>query len=470
VPNLPLVPNQRHKTKTVAYGPDGQLYISVGSIDDDPPAADPDSGIYRYNPDGSGKHKLATGLRNTVGLAWDPVGGGLWGDDNGSDDLGRDLPHDELNLLVDGGDYGWPYCVDNKIHNDKTNPFDCSGTRAPTVLLGPHAGALGMAFYSGGSFPARYWGGLFVAYHSVQYTEQRGVWFIPFAAGQPSGPPELFLQRTAPDGSTTNRFLGIAVNPYDGSLMVSDDREGRIYQVRYTGPPATPAPPAPAPSTVPGFPPPVPAAPLPGVVRPFPQTGHSLNGAFLLHWFWNGGQARFGAPVSDPLTEQGADKQPHLVQYTEQARFEYHPEARGTAGEVQVSDARYEDRYGRPGAAVSPTPPTPTAGAVDTATPTLPAATDTAGPVPTTATPEQTVAPTDTPASIAPTDTPAAALSPTTAATATEAPAPTVPAPTVTPPVAPGGSGTNPLALLGLVLLVAGLIAVGGVIWRRRQH
>ena len=239
VDNLPS--DGRHRTKTVAYGPDGLLYVSVGSFDDDPPGADARAGIWRYNADGSGQHKLAGGLRNTVGFAWDPVGGGMWGADNGSDDLGRDEPHDELNLLVDGGNYGWPNCIDQGVHNDKTNPVDCSKTLAPTTLFDPHGAPLGIAFYSGASFPQQYWGGLFAADHSIQYTEQRGVYFVPFKNGSPSGPPQLFLQQSQSSG-TTNRFLGLAVNPYDGSLMVSDDREGRIYQVRYTGRAAHPDP------------------------------------------------------------------------------------------------------------------------------------------------------------------------------------------------------------------------------------
>src|SRR5215212_7548977 len=193
IDNLPAESARRHKTKTVAYGPDGLLYESQGSYGDDPANPDPTAGIWRYNPDGSGKQKIASGLRNTVGFAWDAVGGGLWGTDNGSDDLGRNLPHDEFNLLVPGGDYGWPNCYDNRVHNPQTNPRDCSQTLAPATLFAPHAGALGTAFYTGGSFPARYWGGAFIAYHSVQYPEQRGVYFVPFQDGRQAGPPEPFV-------------------------------------------------------------------------------------------------------------------------------------------------------------------------------------------------------------------------------------------------------------------------------------
>jgi glucose/arabinose dehydrogenase len=320
----------RHKTKTVSVGPDGRLYLSKGSFYDAPDSAEAIAGIWRYNADGSGGHKLAGGLRNAVGLAWDAVGGGLWAVDNGSDNLGRNAPGDELNLIRDGGDYGWPYCYDNRVRTPDTDAYDCSKTLAPATRLAPHAGALGMAFYTGARFPEQYWGGLFVAYHSVQYPEQRGVWFVPFRDGQPSGPPELFFRRTVSDGAV-NRVIGLAVNPYDGSLMVSDDRAGTIFQIAYTGPEPIRAPPPPAPTAVPGKQQPIPAVPLDGFSRRFPETGQELDGAFLQFWFWNGGLARFGFPVSRPLLERAPDGQTYIVQYTERARLEYHPENRGGA-------------------------------------------------------------------------------------------------------------------------------------------
>ncbi len=353
VGNLSNVTSGRHKTKTVLYGPDGLLYLSKGSFDDDPTRADPNAGIWRYNPDGSGEQKVASGIRNAVGLAWDAVGGALWADDNGSDDQGRNQPHDELDQIVVGGDYGWPFCIDNQVHYAGAAAYDCSQTRAPAVLLAPHAGALGMAFYTGGTFPARYWGGLFVSYHSIQYPEQRGVYFIPFTDGRPSGGPELFM------GGTNNRWMGLAINPYDGSLMVSDDREGRIFQVVYTGPPPAAIPPAVAPPAAPGKPQPVMAAPLPGFARRFPETNHALNGAFLQFWFWNGGLARYGFPIGDPMTEKLADGKTYTVQYTQRARLEYHPENRGSPYEVLLGRLGADLVAGRSDPAFQPATPQP---------------------------------------------------------------------------------------------------------------
>ncbi|HUS15946.1 MAG TPA: PQQ-dependent sugar dehydrogenase, partial [Chloroflexia bacterium] len=357
VSGLSNVTTGRHKTKTVVYGPDGRLYLSKGSAFDNPGAAEAITGIWRYDADGGNGTKIASNLRNTVGLAWDAVGGALWGDDNGSDDLGRDEPHDELNHIVEGGDYGWPFCIDRRVHVSNAPAYDCGKTVAPDVLLAAHAGALGMAFYTGGSFPAHYWGGLFVAYHSVQYPAQRGVYFIPFANGRPSGPPEVFFRRTA--GSTVAWNIGVAVNPYDGSLMISDDRTGQIYQVRYTGTPPAAPPPAAAPTAMAGRPRPVMASPLPGFARAFPATGHSLNGAFLQFWFWNGGLARYGFPISDPMTETLADGKSYLVQYTERARLEYHPENRGSPYVVLLGRLGADQASGRreaPFQAATPAP------------------------------------------------------------------------------------------------------------------
>ncbi|MGI8588642.1 MAG: PQQ-dependent sugar dehydrogenase [Chloroflexia bacterium] len=401
VSGLSNVTTGRHKTKTVLYGPDGRLYLSKGAAGDDGSSYEDIAGIWRYEPDGSGGHKLASNLRNAVGIAWDSVGGGFWAADNGSDDLGPNGPHDELDLIRDGGDYGWPVCIDDRVPKDQAAPADCSRTEAPVLLLAPHAGVLGMAFYTGASFPQHYWGGLFVAYHSVQYPEQRGIYYIPFKDGRPSGQPEFFMK------APTNRPVGVAVNPYDGSLMVGDDRDGHIYRVTYTGPPALAPTAALAPPAAPGKPQQVPAPPLPGVSRVFTETGQSLSGPFLDFWFWNGGAARFGPPVSGPLTETLSGGQDAVVQYTQRARLEYHPESRGTWDVVRLSGPdtpSYADRYGQPGSAATPTdtpaPPVPTSTPPPpTSAPTPPG---TSAPPPTTAPP--TPAPTPTTAAAAGSD------------------------------------------------------------------
>jgi hypothetical protein len=252
----------------------------------------------------------------------------MWGVDNGADDLGRNWPPDELNKLVDGGNYGFPYCTGNRQPNAKVPGGNCASTIPPTVTFPAHAAALGMAFYTGWSFPQTYWGGLFVAQHSIQYSEGREIVFIPFKDGNPSGAPQTFL-------STGQTWLGLAVDPYDGALYASQDTSGTIYRITYTGsvpPPTTLS--GPPPPSGPGGEKPQPAVVLPGTQRCFQQTGKCLRGAFLNYWFTHGNLAQFGLPVTGELTEKLSDGKTYTVQYTERARFEWHPENRGKESQV----------------------------------------------------------------------------------------------------------------------------------------
>ena len=317
----------RHKTRTVGFGPDNKLYVNVGSFNDDAPEDEARATIWQYNLDGSGGRIFASGLRNTVGFDWDPVSGQMWGVDNGVDDLGRNLPGDELNLLQDGGDYGYPYCYGNRIDNPNVRG-DCATTLPPAVLLPAHSAPLGMAFYTHSAFPGEYWGGLFIAQHSIQYSEGRAIVFVPFKDGKPSGPPQTFH-------ATGATWVGLAVDPYDGALFVSADRTGTIYRISYTGPAPTPVPASgAAPTAVAGKPAPRLAAQLPGAARCFQQTGKCLRGTFLNYWFRHGGVQQFGLPVTGELSEQLGDGKTYTVQYTERARLEYHPENKGTQYEV----------------------------------------------------------------------------------------------------------------------------------------
>jgi glucose/arabinose dehydrogenase len=106
----------RHTTRTISFGPDGRLYLSVGSscnvcVESNPMRA----AISRFNADGTGKSIIATGLRNSVGHAWNPSTGQLWATDNGRDNIGDNIPPDEVNVIRPGGFYGWPYAYGNRV-------------------------------------------------------------------------------------------------------------------------------------------------------------------------------------------------------------------------------------------------------------------------------------------------------------------------------------------------------------------
>ncbi len=326
IDNLPA--DGRHKTKTVGFGPDGKLYINVGSYKDDGPESAARATIWQYNADGSGGRVFASGLRNTVGFDWDPSTSLMWGVDNGSDNIGRNLPPDELNQLTDGGNYGYPYCIGDRQPNPVLPGSNCDRTVPAVTQFPAHSAPLGMTFYTGWSFPSGYWGGVFAAQHSISYPENRAIVFVPFKDGRPSGQPQTFV-------STGDTWVGLAVDPYDGSLFASRDATGTIYKISYTGTAPTPAPAkGPAPVAVSGKPAPQLTAQLPGVSRCFSENGKCLRGAFLNYWFEHGGVAQFGLPVTDELTEKLADGKSYKVQYTERARFEWHPENRGKESQV----------------------------------------------------------------------------------------------------------------------------------------
>lgn len=322
--------NGRHTTRTVHFGPDNKLYVNVGSYNDD--GVEPSASratIYQFNADGSGGRIYSSGLRNTVDFGWDAGTGAMWGVDNEVDDLGANLPPDELNQLVDGGNYGYPYCYGNKIQNPNTPGGDCSRTIGPAATFPPHAAPLGMAFYTGSSFPQSYRGGVFATLHSANYPANRALDFVPFVNGKPSGAPQVFSS----NGAT---WVGVAVDPYDGSLFATQDSSGVIYRISYAGaaqsttqstsqPQATPTV-APAPTAVAGHPAPQPATPLSGSFQCFSQTNKCLRGAFLDYWNKNGGTQQLGLPVTNELTEKLSDGKTYTVQYTERARLEYHPE------------------------------------------------------------------------------------------------------------------------------------------------
>ncbi|MFQ5460199.1 MAG: PQQ-dependent sugar dehydrogenase, partial [Anaerolineae bacterium] len=165
-PNLPGGP--QHWTRTLIFGPDERMVVSVGSscnvcVEDNFMRAT----IMHFNPDGSGASVLARGLRNAVGLAYHPDTGALWATENGRDLLGDDLPPDELNMIVAGEDYGWPYCYGNRVPDpDFANEARrCQSTRPADLDIPAHSAPLGLVFYRGGMFPSSWRGDAFIAYH-----------------------------------------------------------------------------------------------------------------------------------------------------------------------------------------------------------------------------------------------------------------------------------------------------------------
>ncbi len=226
-----------HTTRTVAFLPDGRMVVAIGSscnvcVEDDPRRA----AIMVYNADGSDGRLLATGLRNAVGLAIEPESGALWATNNGRDLMGDDTPPETVVIVNDGDHFGWPAChAGNIIDPDFGAPGACEGVVAPVVTLQAHMAPLGLAFYTGQTFPDDYRGDLFIALHgSWNRPEPVGykVMRVPMAGGQVAGPAEDFATGWLTDGQVFGRPVGLAVGP-DGALYVSDDRGGFIYRLAY---------------------------------------------------------------------------------------------------------------------------------------------------------------------------------------------------------------------------------------------
>src|SRR6266487_1341773 len=244
----------------LAFGPDNLLYVAVGSscniCDDAPPRA----AVTRYNLDGSGAHTFATGLRNSVGLAFHPSSGELWANNNDRDYLGDDLPPEHLNILKDGKWYGWPQCYLPNQANPEYANADCSGVEPPVITFQAHSAPLGLVFYTGTRFPAEYQGDAFMTYHgSWNRTEPTGAKVVRVRVqnGRPTAIEDFVTGWELADGSRWGRPVSLLVMP-DGALLVSDDYAGGIWRVSFAQSPPPPAPPPPPPAPVPPPPPPPP--------------------------------------------------------------------------------------------------------------------------------------------------------------------------------------------------------------------
>ena len=232
-----------HFTRTLAFSKDGKkLYISVGSSSNiDFEKDQRRAAVLVCDPDGKNSRIFASGLRNAVGLAVEPLTGEVWVSVNERDELGDNLPPDYFTSIKDGGFYGWPYSyigdnVDPRVQPQK--PELVAQAIIPDVLLGAHVAPLQFAFYTGKQFPESYRGGAFVAEHGSWNRATRAgyqVAFVAFKDGKASADPVPFLTGLVPDPAGKNvngRPVGVAVAS-DGALLVSDDGAGVVYRVSY---------------------------------------------------------------------------------------------------------------------------------------------------------------------------------------------------------------------------------------------
>lgn len=235
IPDLPV--DGSHWTRTVAFGPDGMLYLSVGSscnicIEAEPVRA----AVSRANPDGSDFQIIATGLRNAVGLAFQPGTDALWASVNERDAQGNEIPPDLVTIVLDGANYGWPGCQPPDAVPQVPNA-DCSGITPPTVAIQAHSAPLGLVFWEGEGVPEAFSGDLIVAQHGSwnrQPPAAPKLLRIDFEDGAPVAASDFATGWQNEAGERWGRPAGVVVAP-DGSLIVSDDSNGMIYRISEAG-------------------------------------------------------------------------------------------------------------------------------------------------------------------------------------------------------------------------------------------
>jgi len=243
----------QHPNRTLAFGPDGMLYISVGSSCNACNETNPEhAALLRATPDGKSRSIFASGLRNTIGFAWNPSTGELWGMDHGIDYLGNDEQPEELNRIEKGKQYGWPHIWGKDgVNPQSTPPGQISkqqwAAMSEPMVLGytAHAAPMQLVFYTGTQFPATWRGDAFVT--------MRGSWNRKPASGYEvvrvrfdNGKPvafEPFLSGFLVDGGRAHiaRPVGLAMTK-GGALLVGDDANGVIYRVSHGAAPASPVP------------------------------------------------------------------------------------------------------------------------------------------------------------------------------------------------------------------------------------
>lgn len=238
IAELPSSKPSLHSSRTIGLGPDGRLYVAMGSscnycVEPDPRRTT----IQVFDGDGSNERTFASGIRNAVGFDWDPQTRQLWAADNGIDKAGDEMPPDEINLIEEGKNYGHPFVIGRGVASplaDDRSAAERARTAAvnPVFELPPHMAPMGLSFYTGTSFTAAYRTSMYVALHgSTDRSSKAGYKVVRLV--MENGRPvrsEDFITGWLVGETVTGRPVGI-VTGADGALYVSDDNKGFIYRV-----------------------------------------------------------------------------------------------------------------------------------------------------------------------------------------------------------------------------------------------
>lgn len=267
------IPGGGHASRSLALGDSNALFVNVGSVSNvcggDDPCAELSTraGIWKFDANGTHQTqktgtRYVTGIRNAVGMAWHPEFKSLFATQHGRDELKRfdqyysvqdndQLPSEEFMRVVEGDDFGWPYCyhdwrLNRKVLSpeyggDGAKQGRCAKVANPLMGFPGHWAPNGLIFYYGKSFPPKYQGGAFIAFHGSwnrRHHDGYKVAFVPFHGSMPAGDYEIFADGFAGwpknPGSADHRPVGLAVAP-DGSLYVTDDQAGYIFNIYRSG-------------------------------------------------------------------------------------------------------------------------------------------------------------------------------------------------------------------------------------------
>ncbi len=230
-----LTDNGNHPTKTLQFGPDGKLYLSLGSTCNVCVEEDPRRGtLMRFEPDGSGGQIVASGLRNSVGFDWAPWSGGLYATDNGRDLMGDDFPPCELNRIEPDRFYGWPFFNGDNVPDPDMGPDPQAAERdpiPPVFSFRAHNAPLGITFPDTGSWPGDFERSALVALHgSWNRSSPDGYKVVSLHWTEDGIEQRDFLTGFLWEGDISGRPVDIAQGP-DGAVYISDDYAGAIYRV-----------------------------------------------------------------------------------------------------------------------------------------------------------------------------------------------------------------------------------------------
>jgi glucose/arabinose dehydrogenase len=246
VADLPAGTINHHWTKNVIASRDGaRLYVSIGSNSNAAEnGLDKEAGraaIMEIDRVTGHSRIFASGLRNPVGMAWQPQSGVLWTSVNERDEIGSDLVPDYMTSVKDGAFYGWPFSYYGQHVDDRVKPQRpdlVASATVPDYALGAHTASLGLTFYDAKLFPVRYSGGAFVGQHGSWNRKPLSgykVIFVPFANGKPSGEPiDVLTGFLTEAGEAKGRPVGVAIDK-TGALLIADDVGNVVWRVTAAG-------------------------------------------------------------------------------------------------------------------------------------------------------------------------------------------------------------------------------------------